>query len=76
LLGFFCLPKPFLTFPVRGAIAPKMKINIKRIPDESTQIVNGKANSLAGNSEPKMVVTLIGNLGPPILSGWLCYEYC
>jgi hypothetical protein len=61
LLGFFCLPKPFLTFPVRGAITPKMKINIKRIPDESTQIVNGKANCLAQNSEPKMVVTLIGN---------------
>jgi hypothetical protein len=46
---------------VRGAITPKMKINIKRIPDESTQIVNGKANCLAQNSEPKMVVTLIGN---------------
>jgi hypothetical protein len=46
---------------VRGAIAPKMKINIKRIPDESTQIVNGKANCLARNSEPEMVVTLIGD---------------
>jgi hypothetical protein len=38
-----------------------MKINIKRIPDESTQIVNGKANCLARNSESEMVVTLIGN---------------
>jgi hypothetical protein len=48
-------------FPLRGAIAPKMKINIKRIPDESTQIINGKANCLVGNSEPEMIVTLIGN---------------
>jgi hypothetical protein len=61
LPGFFCLPKPFLTFQVRGAIVPKMKINIKRIPDESTQIINGKANCLAWNSEPEMIVTLIGN---------------
>jgi hypothetical protein len=38
-----------------------MEINIKRIPDESTQIVNGKTNCLARNSEPKMVVTLIGD---------------
>jgi hypothetical protein len=52
---------PFLTFPVRGTIAPKMKINIKRIPDESTQIINGKTNCLARNSEPEMIVTLVGN---------------
>jgi N6-adenosine-specific RNA methylase IME4 len=38
-----------------------MKINIKRIPDESTQVVNGKTHYLARNSEPKVVVTLIGN---------------
>jgi hypothetical protein len=38
-----------------------MKINIKRIPDESAQIVNGETHSLARNSEPKVVVTLIRN---------------
>jgi hypothetical protein len=39
-----------------------MKINIKRITNESAQIVNGKTHRLARNSEPIVVVTLIGNL--------------
>jgi hypothetical protein len=62
LLGFFFLPKPFLTFPVRGPIAPEMEINIKRITNESAQIVNGKTHRLARNSEPIVIVTLIGDL--------------
>jgi hypothetical protein len=39
-----------------------MKINIKRITNESAQVVNGKTHRLARNSEPKVVVTLIRNL--------------
>jgi hypothetical protein len=39
-----------------------MKINIKRITNESVQVVNGKTHRLARNSEPIVVVTLIGNL--------------
>jgi hypothetical protein len=46
---------------VRGTITPKMKIYIKRSFDESTQIIDGKANCLARNSEPEMIMTLIGN---------------
>jgi hypothetical protein len=61
LLGFFCLPKPFLTLPVRGTITPKMKIYIKRSSNESTQIIDGKAYSLARDSEPEVIMTLIGN---------------
>jgi hypothetical protein len=61
LLGFFFLPKPFLTFPVRDTIAPEMEINIKRIPYESAQVVNDKTHRLERNSVPEVVVTLIGN---------------
>jgi hypothetical protein len=39
-----------------------MKINIKRITNESAQVVNGKTHRLARNSEPIVVMTLIGNL--------------
>jgi hypothetical protein len=44
-----------------GTITPKMKIHIKRSSNESTQIIDGKANSLARNSEPEMIMTLIRN---------------
>jgi hydrogenase maturation factor len=39
-----------------------MKINIKRVTNESTQIVNGKTHRLARNSEPIVIATLIGDL--------------
>jgi hypothetical protein len=45
-----------------STITPKMKIHIKRGSNESTQIIDGKANSLARNSEPEMIMSLIGNL--------------
>jgi hypothetical protein len=38
-----------------GTIAPKMEIHIKRSSNESTQIIDGKANSLARDSEPEMI---------------------
>jgi hypothetical protein len=44
-----------------GTITQKMKIHIKRGSNEYTQIIDGKANSLARNSEPEMIMTLIGN---------------
>jgi hypothetical protein len=44
-----------------GTITPKMKIHIKRSSNKSTQVIDGKAISLARNSEPEMIVTLIGN---------------
>jgi hypothetical protein len=44
-----------------STITPKMEIHIKRSSNESTQIIDGKANNLSRNSEPEMIMTLIGN---------------
>jgi hypothetical protein len=43
-----------------GTITPKMKIHIKRSSNKSTQVIDGKAISLVRNSEPEMIMTLIG----------------
>jgi hypothetical protein len=38
-----------------------MKIKIKRSSNESAQFIDGKAYSLAKDSEPEVIMTLVGN---------------
>lgn len=56
LLLLLNLPSTFLPLPVRGAIIPKMKINIKRGGCDTVKIVNMKSDLLREDREAEMVV--------------------
>jgi hypothetical protein len=50
------------TLPMCSTITPKEEINIKTRPKESLEIINHEANSLGGDREMKMPITLKLNM--------------
>jgi hypothetical protein len=56
LLLLLNLPSMFLPLLLRGAIIPKMKINIKRGGCDTTKIVNMKSDLLREDREAEVVV--------------------
>jgi hypothetical protein len=43
---------------MRGAITPEMKIYIKRSPNKSSQLINGKAHFFTRDCESEMIMAL------------------
>jgi hypothetical protein len=56
LLSF---PQSLFTLPMRGTTTPEIKIHIKRSPNESSQLINGKTHFLTRDCESEMVMALI-----------------
>jgi hypothetical protein len=46
---------------MRGATTPEMKIHIKRSPNKSSQLINGKTHFLTRDCESEMIMALIIN---------------
>jgi hypothetical protein len=56
--SFLTFPQSLFTLPMRGTTTPEMKIHIKRSPNESSQLINGKTHFLTRDSEYEMVMAL------------------
>jgi hypothetical protein len=56
--GFLSFPQSFFTLLMRGTTTPEMKIHIKRSPNESSQLINGKPHFLTRDCEFEMIMDL------------------
>jgi hypothetical protein len=57
-LSFLSFPQSLLTLPMRGVTTPEMKIHIKRSPNKSSHLINGKTHFLTRECESEMVMAL------------------
>jgi hypothetical protein len=56
--SFISFPQSLFTLPMRGTTTPEMKIHIKRSPNESSQLINGRTHFLTRDYESEMVMAL------------------
>jgi hypothetical protein len=59
--SFPSFPQSFFTLLMRATTTPEMKIHIKRSPNESSQLINGKTHFLTRDCESEMIMALKWN---------------